>query len=211
MTLQLSLLFGAFAALLMFSGDMLLYFSREEYHPNGNLKFIMTLMKRISDRRLMLGGLIGPIASFLYCIGFYHITFIVEENDQFLAYAIMLLCSLGMIISGAYHSHCTYLGLIPKTGTTQTMKKVLTYIKILSSVSFIFLGIGLFLLAGIILLEKTCFPRWFVLLTPVSLFFLKYVLKKVPQPFLIVLYGGWYNLMFAIYFLAACILSLQIK
>ncbi len=207
--LQISLIVGALAALLMFSGDMLLYFSTEDYHSDGKFESIIAIMEKIPDWRLMLGGLLGPISAFFYCIGFYHITLVVVEKYQTLAFATMLLCSLGMIISGAYHSHCTYLGLIAKTGSRVEMEKVIKYIKILSGISFLFLAIGLLLIGGIILLGRTYYPRWFFLLTPIILYFLKYVWKKVPQPFLIVLYGGWYNLMFVIYFLAGLMLSFQ--
>lgn len=209
MILNLLLAIGIFASLMMFMGDMLLYFTTEDYQPDGTLDPVISIMIKISDRRLILGGLLGPIASFFYCIGFYHITYIVVSEDQHIfSLVTMLICSLGMIISGAYHSHCTYLGLIAKSSNKEAMEKVCKYIKLISSLSFFFLGTGLLLLAGLILSGKTIYPRWFFLLTPLILYFLKFFWKKIRQPFLIILFGGWYNLMFSIYFLLALLLNI---
>lgn len=211
MTLQLSLILGIFAALLMFSGDMLLYFTAGSYRPDGTLEPVISIMKRLPDRRLMLGGLIGPCASFFYCLGFYHITLMVPGQYRTGAFCITLLCSMGMIISGAYHSQCTYLGLIGKTDCRDGIEKVIRNLRLLSGISFLFLAAGLLFLSIGILSGMTCYPRYLFLFSPLVLYFLKYLWVKIPQPFLIVVYGGWYNLMFAVYFLAALLFSFRLQ
>ena len=206
MSESFALAIGIFAALFMFCGDMLLYFTTSrDYKYDGTLNPIITVMQGIPEWRLMLGGLLGPITAFLYCIGFFHITVAALDGYKCFAFFIFLICSLGMIVGGAYHSHCTYIGLIKKEDNN--IEKVFKNIKLMSSVSFILMAIGLFSLAIIIVLGKTQYPRWLALLTPGILYFLKLLWRKLPQPFLIILYGGWYNLMFAIYFFISLLLS----
>lgn len=74
MTLQGSTAIGLLAALTMLCGDMLLYFTKEPFQVDGTLKPYIGIMRRLPNWRLRLGGLLGPIAAFLYCIGFYQIT-----------------------------------------------------------------------------------------------------------------------------------------
>lgn len=68
---------GLVGALLMFAGDMLLYYTPEDFSYNKNcssaekIQAIIDVMKNISPMRLMVGGMIGPVSAFLYCVGFY--------------------------------------------------------------------------------------------------------------------------------------------
>lgn len=151
------------------------------------------------------GWIIGANHSLFLLHRIFHITVAALDECKSFAFFIFLICSLGMIVGGAYHSQCTYLGLLKKEDNN--IEKVFKNIKLLSSVSFILMAIGLFSLAIIIVLGKTQYPRWLAILTPGILYFLKFLWRKLPQPFLIVLYGGWYNLMFAIYFFISLLLS----
>ena len=77
---------GLAGALLMFAGDMLLYYTPEDfsYSPKSSaeekINAIIDVMKRLPAKRVMAGGMIGPVAAFLYCVGFYHI--VLMTNDQ---------------------------------------------------------------------------------------------------------------------------------
>ena len=63
---------GLFGAALMFCGDMTLYYDKDDFEQNGSLDPIIDIMKKLPKKRVMLGGWIGPVAAFLYCIGFYN-------------------------------------------------------------------------------------------------------------------------------------------
>lgn len=64
------LIMGLIAAIFMFVGDMLLYYDKKDYVSDGTFHTVISLMKNVSDKRLYVGGIIGPIAAFLYCLGY---------------------------------------------------------------------------------------------------------------------------------------------
>ena len=103
--LMLILVIGLIGAVLMFCGDMILYFDKRDYEQTGTFEPIIGIMKALPKKRVMLGGFIGPVAAFLYCIGFYHIVLITDESVYVLSFTAFLLNCFGIIAGGAYHSH----------------------------------------------------------------------------------------------------------
>lgn len=76
------LLIGLSGAILMFIGDMVLYYSKDDYVADGTLNPIINIMKTEGRTRLYIGGIIGPVAAFLYCIGYYHLVLVMNEQYQ---------------------------------------------------------------------------------------------------------------------------------
>ena len=99
------LIAGLIGSLLMFMGDMVLYYSKEDYTSDGTLNPIIAIMKKESRPRLYAGGIIGPLAAFIYCIGYCHLVLIMDEQYQIFGWACFFINSLGIICGGAYHSH----------------------------------------------------------------------------------------------------------
>lgn len=62
--LSVFLIVGLIGAILMFMGDMALYYSKEDYIGATDFEPIIDIMKKESRRRLYIGGILGPIASF---------------------------------------------------------------------------------------------------------------------------------------------------
>lgn len=206
MTLLSTAAIGLFAALLMFCGDMLLYFTTGPFEVDGTLKPYAGIMKDIPTWRLTVGGLLGPIAAFYYCIGFYHIALSAEEAYATLAFVATLLCSFGIIVGGAYHAQFTYFGLVGKSSNADALNRVTRNIQLLSYVSTVPIALGSLLLAGLILLGKTYYPPWAVVCTPVVTIFFSFAWRGLPQPFRVILFGGWNNLVYVIYFLTSLLL-----
>ena len=50
----------------MFLGDMTLYYDPNDYDSKDTMNNIIGIMKNVSIKRLYLGGLLGPIAAFIY-------------------------------------------------------------------------------------------------------------------------------------------------
>jgi hypothetical protein len=63
--------------------------------------------------------------------------------------------------------------------------------------------IGAVLLLGLVLLQKTYYPRWTVLANPALLMTLSPLADRVPSPLGAVLVGGFTNLSIAVFFLVS--------
>ena len=202
---------GLIGALLMFAGDMLLYYTPEDfgYGPKSSteerINAIIDVMKALPAKRVMAGGMIGPVAAFLYCVGFYHIVLMTDEQAHTLAMAAFLLFGFGIITGGAYHSHCAYLGLLGDDNNRAALNIVMQYFQKLPLILYAGEGIGFLLLVFLIVTGNTVLPRWMFLLSPGILFLLKPVVGRLPNGIRIIISGGWTNLISVIYFAAVLI------
>lgn len=202
---------GLAGALLMFAGDMLLYYTPEDFacgpksSAEERINAIIDVMKELPAVRVMAGGMIGPIAAFLYCIGFYHIVLMTNEQTYTLAMAAFLLSCFGIIIGGAYHSHCAYLGLLGDDGGRNALNAAMKYFQKMPLILYAGEGIGFLLLIFLIVTEKTVLPRWIFLLCPGMLFLLKPAVSRLPKGARVIISGGWMNLISVIYYSAVLI------
>ena len=202
---------GLAGALLMFAGDMLLYYTPEDFacgpksSAEERINAIIDVMKELPAGRVMAGGMIGPIAAFLYCIGFYHIVLMTNEQTYTLAMAAFLLSCFGIIIGGAYHSHCAYLGLLGDDGGRNALNAAMKYFKKMPLILYAGEGIGFLLLIFLIVTGKTVLPRWIFLLSPGMLFLLKPAVSRLPKGARVIISGGWMNLISVIYYSAVLI------
>ncbi len=64
------------------------------------------------------------------------------------------------------------------------------------------MGLGNLGLAIMILFGLTIFPSWLVLLTPLVLVTLTPLLGKLPRGLHMIICGGWFNLIYFIYYLS---------
>ena len=200
---------GLAGALLMFAGDMLLYYTPEDFacgpksSAEERINAIIDVMKELPAGRVMAGGMIGPIAAFLYCIGFYHIVLMTNEQTYTLAMAAFLLSCFGIIIGGAYHSHCAYLGLLGDDGGRNALNAAMKYFQKMPLILYAGEGIGFLLLIFLIVTGKTV--RWIFLLSPGMLFLLKPAVSRLPKGARVIISGGWMNLISVIYYSAVLI------
>ena len=200
------LIAGLIGSLLMFMGDMVLYYSKEDYTSDGTLNPIIAIMKKESRPRLYAGGIIGPLAAFIYCIGYCHLVLIMDEQYQIFGWACFFINSLGIICGGAYHSHCAYFGLIGRHDAKIALEEVHKYLNVQKAVTFGLQGIGFLLLAICIILKWTIFPIWFAIFTPGILFLFFPLTKKLPKGLHMIISGGWTNLISVIYYGVALVL-----
>lgn len=207
MYLALTAAVGLAAAILMFCGDMLLYFTTDKFEMDGTFAPYIRIMKKLPGWRLKLGGLLGPVAAFFYCIGYWHIILAAAGDVKTPAAIAALICCLGSIVGGAYHSQFTYFGLLGKKEDQAGLAAVSKNVTLLSRVSLSLIAVGLVILGVLVVMGKTCYPPWFVVLTPAVTYFLSFLWGRLPQPFRIVLMGGWYNLIFVIFFGAALLMT----
>lgn len=193
---------GLAAALLMFAGDMLLYFTPGTYDMDGTLAPYARIMRELPRRRVMAGALLGPIAAALYLVGFAAIGLGAQGELAWVVRLAAVLLSFALICGGAYHAQYAYLQIAAQEGGEHLVERVADTIKPFMNLAILPMYGGFILLGIGIVLGQTPYPVWFVVLTPVVTSFLGFVWLRVPQPVRCVLFGGWNNLVFVIMFAA---------
>jgi len=204
MDLQLFLIIGLLGAIIMFCGDMILYYSKNDYVNDGTLNPIIDIMKNVGYKRLYIGGIIGPIAAFLYCIGYYHLVLFMEK-DSIIGWVLFMINCLGIICGGAYHSHCAYLGLIGRHENEETLNEVLKFLDVQKKVAFGIQAVGFIGMFLVILLNRTVFPVWMAVFTPLVMTLLLPLVRKLPRGLHMIICGGWTNLISVIYYAVSLI------
>lgn len=205
MTLNKCILIGLLGSFLMFLGDMTLYYDPNDYDGKDTINSIIGIMKNVSIKRLYIGGLLGPICAFIYCIGFYHIVLATQEKYLTIGWFVFLINVLGMILGGTYHIQCAYLGLLSRHENKGAFDEFLKFLKFQAKIVFGIMALGNIAIAVIILLGFTAFPSWQALFTPIFLIILTPIAGKLPKGLHMIIRGGWFNLIYFIYYLSLLI------
>ena len=205
MTLYKSILIGLFGSFLMFLGDMTLYYDSKDYDGKDTINSIIGIMKNVSIKRLYIGGLLGRICAFIYCIGFYHIVLRIQEEYLNLAWFVFLINIFGMIIGGTYHIQCAYLGLLSRHENKGAFDEFLKFLKLQAKIVFSIMALANIAIALIILFGLTVFPRWQALFTPIFLLIFTPLAERLPKGLHMIIRGGWFNIIYFIYYLTLLI------
>ena len=134
--LQLLSLSGILGSLLMFTGDMLLY-----YEPVSGLDYdSVAVMGTMPINRLIAGGLIGPLASIFSIIGGYLFYTVFKPVNKTLAKVLFACFAIQFIFSGTYHamfSNFGFVGKLPESSQAQQLVFIRDYLKSIYNVIFI--------------------------------------------------------------------------
>ncbi len=205
MLLKLSIYTGLVGAFLLFCGDMILYYNKDTIKSDDWLSPLIDNMVKESRIRLYIGSLIGPLAAFLYSIGFYHIVLITKPEHSLLAWISFLINCLAIIYGGTYHSYFANLGLIFRHGSKACSDETLNFLNIQKNIAFGLQGLGFFTMALLIVMSFTILARWMLIFTPLCLIMLMPLINKLPSKAHIILHGGWTNIISIIYYIALII------
>lgn len=197
----MSILIGLFASFLMFLGDMILYYDSNDYDGKNTINNIIGIMKNVSIKRLYIGGLLGPICAFIYCIGFYHIVLAIQEKYLTIGWFVFLINIFGIILGGTYHIQCAYLGLLSRYENKGAFDEFLKFLKLQAKIVFGIMAIANIGIALVILFGFTVFPRWQVLFTPMFLLIFTPLTGRLPKGLHMIIRGGWFNIIYFIYYL----------
>ncbi|MCR5848188.1 MAG: hypothetical protein K6G75_08745 [Lachnospiraceae bacterium] len=203
MSLLTALIIGLTGAILMLCGDMTLYFSKDDYKHDGTLNPIIDIMKKAGTKRLYIGGMIGPVTAFLYCVGYFHLVLFAKDKFVVIGWILFLVNCLGIICGGAYHSHCANLGLIGRHEDEETLKEVTSFLDFQKKVAFGIQAFGFIGMALMIVMGWSALPRWMIVFTPLVLILLLPLVRKLPKGIHMVVCGGWTNMISVIYYAAA--------
>lgn len=194
---------GVAGSLLMYIGDMLLYFTTQ---PIPDLeKDLLPSMGTVPLERLIAGGIIGPLAAVLYIIGFYHLFLRVKKARRKTACWMLASLSVSIIVGGAYHAFFPAFGIVSSQGHPEIIDHFLSYAGWLGGLAFALMGIGWIVFTVLAVQKQTSFPRWIVFATPLVTIWLNLIWQLLPQPFLLLIAGGWNNLVYTLIFAVSLI------
>ena len=208
--LQITGLTGIMAALTGFIADWLLYGGFYGGAEFGTVS--REIMSRISNARLMAGGVLGPIEAGLYIVGFRHMFLALKPGGKIPAAITFGGLSWAVILgSGAYHSAFVFRGLLLRAQNVLADPQVawfrsltadtLQYMHLLYNVMFVTGLAATVTFLWLILFRKTLYPRWMVLFVPTLwVLVLPPVTRHIPAPLGGMLHGGSMNLSFLLYF-----------
>ena len=191
---------GLVGSLVMFAGDMLLYFTPGAYDMDGTLRPYARIMRDLPEGRVRAGGVLGPVAAFLYVVGFAGLPLLAEGDLAWLVWLTAGLLSFALICGGAYHAQYPYLAIAARTEDGSLVEQVAGNIMALQRLATIPMYAAFVLLGMLVVLGQTQLPPWMVVTTPLVTSFLGFAWLRVPQPARCVLFGGWSNLVFTIMF-----------
>ena len=196
---------GLGGALLLFVGDMLFY--GRLAGGAGVHAELATVVRSAPLERLMLGGLLAPLAGLGYLAGAVHVYLRAETSPKLLRRAILGGMVGVSVIAASTHSVWGAFAVALRTSedlaTDYVVDPVARYLE-----AFFVIGqlIG-FPTAALLLVAvatgRTSLPRWTAVLNPGGLYLLFVTGTYLPAPFGWAVVGGAFNLAFAVFFLAA--------
>ncbi|MDO4770813.1 DUF6796 family protein [Porphyromonas sp.] len=192
---------GLLGGLLMYCGDMLLYFTTEPFADFENE--ILPSMGSVPFARFFAGGLVAPFTTALYILGFYHLYLRVDPARKAWGKWSLVLLSIGMICGGEYHAFFPAFGIVSAHGQGHLIDHLLTYAFWLGGMSFVFMASGWLIYAYMILRRWADFPRWSIVFIPIVTVWLGELWDTLPEPFAVLIAGGWLSLIFAIFYVVA--------
>ena len=204
-TFKLLLLSGIVGSLLMFLGDMLLY-----YEPVSGLDYnSVARMGTMPIKRLIAGGLIGLFASIFYIIGGYFFYLIFNSANKILAKFLFVSFAIMFVFAGSFHAMFPYLGFVgrlPESLQSQQLIFIKTYLNLIKTLMNVCGIFGTLILFYLVIFKKSLYPKWMLLLTPILLILMAgFVKDYIPYPFGAIVYGGWMNLCFMLFFIVCLI------
>ena len=203
--LQILSLSGIFGSLLMFTGDMLLY-----YEPVSGLEYdSVAVMSTMPIKRLIAGGLIGPIAAVFSIIGGYLFYIVFRSANTILAKILFACFAIMFVVAGTYHAmypNFGFIGRLPESLQAEQLLFIRAYLKSINTVAYACGTLFTLLLFYLVIFKKSIYQVWMLLFTPTLLILLAKTIKNyVPYPLGAVVYGGWINLCFMLFFIVCFI------
>ncbi len=200
---------GLAGALLFFCGDMLFY----GFCGSGASfkEGMVNVLRNGSLIRLFTGGLVGPAAACLCIIGFWHVRQNIEPRSPLLGRVVFFALAAMMVAGSALHTLWVPRGLAIKYSQTvspyapELIAALRRYWEIAYDVTAVPAYLGAIVLAVVVVLGKSLYPRWTVLANFGLLSLLEPLAVQVPAPFGAVLVGGFTNLSIATFFLVSLI------
>ena len=189
---------GVIGAAIMLVGDFLFFLT--PWVSGANFDSIEA-MQTMTPQRLIWGGVVGPISGLAYGLGSCLFYFALKDHGRKLAIIIAGAFILTYALAGAAHCLFTVHGFADAGELGQVRSAVIQMIDTMAAIIVVAALLGTAAFIYMILRYKTVFPKWIILITPVTLSLFKPALTPfVPSPFGSVIIGGWANWSALIFF-----------
>lgn len=196
---------GILGGLILFSGDMLLYFDSS----STNLKLNMA---NVSDFRIIASGITALFASWFYMLGLVQVYYAFKPSSQIIRNTVVA-CFASIVIAygiihGAYIAIATTAKLSIQNNLDIEMATSLASKanQILRLFIYPFFALLSYLFIRQVWKRKTLYPRWIIFFFPLIPFIFQGLISKVLSgSFWIVIIGGFLNLILVVFFTASSI------
>ena len=203
--------FGILGGLILFAGDMLLYYDPVNISLKRN-------MGNASDFRIMASGVCALFAAWFYMLGLGQVYYAFKTTKPFFRNG-MLISFGGILISyGIVHGAFLAIATTAKLATEHSLninEAVLLSEKtneILRLFVYPLFGILSILFIGQVWKRKTLYPRWIILFFPLIPFLIEDLVTKYLQNNIwIIIKGGYLNIILVVFFTASTIALWNIK
>lgn len=199
--LKLLPLSGVLGGLIMFAGDQLFYFQKISGADYNSL----AKMAEMPVERLIAGGIMGPLAVIFYIIGAYFLYKIFQKSNKFLAAACFFLLAVFLLFAGAYHAVFATYGFaakLPDTFSPEQVRFIDQYLSAIHTIDYVIGLIWTALFLFLLFTKKSSLKKWMVFFTPTLIILTQPLFKNlIPYPLGTIIYGGWFNLSFVLFFL----------
>lgn len=197
--------FGILGGLILFAGDMLLYY-------NPNTTNLTENMGNTSDSRIIWSTVTALLAAWFYTLGVFQVYFAFKPTTSIIKNIVVLGLGAITISYGVVHGEYVAIATSAKLALQNNIE--LNEAVALASEANNILRLMVYPIFGFVSLvfivqvwkKKTLYPRWIVLFFPLVPFLLQgLICKNLSGSAWIIVCGGYLNLILAVFFTASTI------
>jgi hypothetical protein len=194
---------GLVGALILFTGDMLLY-----GHLGSGAGFssrYKTVIAGASTLRLYLAGALGPIAAIFYLVGARHLHLRLKPSRPLLRIVTTLAFVATFVVAGAVHAVWAAYALVLRglshgQASAELQTTIGGYLDLVYTMAEVVGYPAAVLLLFLVLTRQTTYPRWAAVLNPGLVMLASPLVTLLPSPIGAPVVGGLFNLAFVAFF-----------
>ncbi len=204
-------MFGILGGLILFAGDMLLYYNPTSMSLKRN-------MGHASDFRIIASGICALFATWFYMIGLSQIYYAFKSAKPIYRNSVLLFFGSILIAFGIVHGAFLAIATTSKLAIEYNLdlneaaslsEKIN---RILRLTVYPLFGILSILFISQVWKRKTLYPRWIIIFFPLFPFLMEgFVTKYLPDNIWIIVKGGYLNIILTIFFIASTTALWNIK
>lgn len=198
-------LFGILGGLILFTGDMLLYYDPISTNFNQN-------MGNASDSRIIASGVCALFATWFYMLGLGQVYYAFKPTKPIIRNAVLIFFGSILIAFGVVHGAFLAIATTSKLAIEHDLpiKNAVLLSEEINQVMRLFVyplvGMLSILFISQVWKRKTLYPQWIIIFFPLFPFLIEaFVCKHLPDNIWIIVKGGYLNLILIVFFTASTI------